>query len=193
MLACHHSKYEEVKLLLKCGASRHVRGAHGFNALGQCAMSSSVACMRLLLGAPPNVHYTLEQLNERTEGFTLLHYVVQAGYVPLCKLLIASGADPRIRTASGDTCADIARRFWPGRRDLASLFDPDTAQAPLGPTSCSFCEKTDGKLRACSVCHSVLYCSRDCQRAHWQAHKPNCLSPSDVSKAAVDDLSVHLT
>jgi hypothetical protein len=26
----------------------------------------------------------------------------------------------------------------------------------------------------CNQCHLALYCSRDCQRVHWKAHKPTC-------------------
>jgi hypothetical protein len=26
----------------------------------------------------------------------------------------------------------------------------------------------------CAQCHAVRYCSRECQRADWKAHKPAC-------------------
>jgi len=36
------------------------------------------------------------------------------------------------------------------------------------------------KLSACSRCGLVVYCSRDCQRAHWKAnHKQYCISKVD--------------
>ena len=28
--------------------------------------------------------------------------------------------------------------------------------------------------RVCSRCNTVRYCSRECQRGHWKAHKPAC-------------------
>ncbi len=31
-----------------------------------------------------------------------------------------------------------------------------------------------GTLSECAACHSVRYCSRDCQLAHWPAHKEQC-------------------
>ena len=35
----------------------------------------------------------------------------------------------------------------------------------------------------CSRCKSVFYCSKECQKSHWKAHKPNCKSPSEIPKA----------
>ena len=42
--------------------------------------------------------------------------------------------------------------------------------------ACGMCMKTDGKtkLKACSNCKMVYYCSRECQQQHWSAHKHNC-------------------
>ena len=36
------------------------------------------------------------------------------------------------------------------------------------------------KLSACARCGLVVYCSRDCQRAHWKAnHKQHCIAKAD--------------
>jgi len=36
------------------------------------------------------------------------------------------------------------------------------------------------KLSACKRCGLVLYCSKDCQRAHWKAnHKQHCIAKAD--------------
>lgn len=29
-------------------------------------------------------------------------------------------------------------------------------------------------LKCCSVCKTTLYCSKECQEAHWPAHKRHC-------------------
>ena len=42
------------------------------------------------------------------------------------------------------------------------------------PRSCSQCSSTPEKLLTCKACRSVAYCSSDCQRAHWKAHKKEC-------------------
>ena len=35
-------------------------------------------------------------------------------------------------------------------------------------------ELANTELRRCTACHSVWYCSTDCQQAHWHAHQPQC-------------------
>jgi ankyrin repeat protein len=41
---------------------------------------------------------------------------------------------------------------------------------------CAQCDTTMKKIQSqkCSVCRTTSYCSRECQVAHWQVHKPAC-------------------
>jgi hypothetical protein len=39
---------------------------------------------------------------------------------------------------------------------------------------CSGCAKRSDAARACGKCRSAWYCSVECQRASWPAHKPAC-------------------
>ena len=43
---------------------------------------------------------------------------------------------------------------------------------------CFFCGESSEKMLACGGCKSVRtftrYCSKECQEAHWEAHKPLC-------------------
>lgn len=39
---------------------------------------------------------------------------------------------------------------------------------------CAKCNNTEGELKKCTKCKSVLYCNRKCQRAHWKEHKKQC-------------------
>jgi len=45
-------------------------------------------------------------------------------------------------------------------------------------TTCSSCGKsptgTEAKLKRCTRCFSVAYCSRDCQTKHWPTHQQDC-------------------
>lgn len=41
-----------------------------------------------------------------------------------------------------------------------------------GVSKCGVCRKTS-ELK-CSRCSCVYYCSRECQRIHWTAHKGEC-------------------
>lgn len=43
---------------------------------------------------------------------------------------------------------------------------------------CNTCKKTDVDLKKCAKCQTTLYCSRDCQKADWKAHKKVCNSNS---------------
>ena len=41
--------------------------------------------------------------------------------------------------------------------------------------ACAYCKKgTFATLKLCSRCKKVLYCNKDCQKAHYQMHKPYC-------------------
>jgi len=79
--------------------------------------------------------------------------------------------------------ADLVRHYWPDRPELAALFDPGEMQEPLESPCCANCQKSGIKLSACSKCHAAQYCSTACQRAHWRAHKPACISTEDVYAA----------
>lgn len=40
--------------------------------------------------------------------------------------------------------------------------------------NCAYCYKTDTKLSQCSKCHRASYCTQNCQKLHWNTHKPVC-------------------
>lgn len=40
----------------------------------------------------------------------------------------------------------------------------------------------NGKLRECSVCRSVRYCGKDCQKADWKAHQHACKPLQDAQQ-----------
>ena len=63
-------------------------------------------------------------------------------------------------------------------------------------TACASCNTTE-KLKQCSRCKTVPYCSPACQRAHWQIHKPSChfkvVSPPPNQTTSNDALSALRT
>jgi hypothetical protein len=50
------------------------------------------------------------------------------------------------------------------------MFEPSKPKCEL----CRNTAKGEVKLKTCTACKSVKYCSRECQRAHWKVHKPAC-------------------
>ena len=66
------------------------------------------------------------------------------------------------------------------RAVLSPLFaHPEKLSEPkldekLCVAGCAKCGK-GGKNKKCARCHKIEYCSRECQRLHWKAHKPNCV------------------
>jgi hypothetical protein len=142
-----------------------------------------MAILQLLLGTAPKWHYTPEQLSDATTGWPVIATAVQCGSADACKLLIAAGADTNAKVLHEGALigyADLARQCWPEIPELTALFDPDAVHETFTPPCCANCQKTGIKLRACSKCHAAQYCSTACQRAHWRAHKPSCITPEDV-------------
>jgi ankyrin repeat protein len=188
MSACLSALYVEAKMLLKAGVSRYAKDSTGESPLHYCLAGASMAILHLLLGTGGNWHYSPEQLNDATHGWPALTYAVQNGGAEACKLLIAAGADTHAKVLDGDALvgyADLARKLWPEKLELAAVFDPDAMQETVAPPCCANCQKSGIKLRACSKCHDAQYCSTACQRVHWRAHKPACISPQDVNAANV--------
>jgi hypothetical protein len=40
--------------------------------------------------------------------------------------------------------------------------------------NCCFLETEQKALKPCTKCQSILYCSRECQKAGWKVHKKTC-------------------
>ena len=45
---------------------------------------------------------------------------------------------------------------------------------PGSPKECAACGITGKPLLVCGKCHMTRYCSRECQKAHWNVHKAMC-------------------
>jgi len=53
------------------------------------------------------------------------------------------------------------------RTDWKNTSSPATA-------GCAHCGKRHPNLKRCTRCRAVSYCNRDCQSAHFNAHKKQC-------------------
>ncbi|KAJ7507372.1 hypothetical protein B0H11DRAFT_1849934 [Mycena galericulata] len=96
--------------------------------------------------------------------------------IPLCSC-------GRGKNVEGMTKAQVWRNFSPfvTRIAMSPLFAVsylDSVPKDLEAGRCSVCRgKGKPKMRRCSKCQKVRYCSQDCQRKNWEAHKPKCTPP----------------
>ncbi|KAJ7233901.1 ectomycorrhiza-upregulated zf-MYND domain-containing protein [Mycena rebaudengoi] len=53
---------------------------------------------------------------------------------------------------------------------------------PFPTDYCAKCFGSSEKLKTCSKCRTIWYCSEECQKGHWVVHKPMCkpYSPDEV-------------
>ena len=79
-------------------------------------------------------------------------------------LPVRHGAATRVRDIRGRTPLDAAAR---GGIQAALL-----AEAARNKR-CAVCG-AGGKLKTCSRCKDMSYCSASCQRVHWPEHRSSC-------------------
>jgi sulfatase maturation enzyme AslB (radical SAM superfamily) len=64
---------------------------------------------------------------------------------------------------------------------------PSTSASTKKCASCSKVESDPEKpLKPCSKCQSVLYCSRDCQKADFKKHKKTCALSAQIYAQTAD-------
>ncbi|KAJ5591599.1 MYND domain protein [Penicillium hispanicum] len=67
--------------------------------------------------------------------------------------------------------------------------------SPASKNECMACHKAETnehRLRLCSRCRTTLYCSRDCQKTHWKAHRFLCTEQVDLAMRMVVFLGTEL-
>ncbi|KAH7087636.1 hypothetical protein FB567DRAFT_525393 [Paraphoma chrysanthemicola] len=73
-------------------------------------------------------------------------------------------ADP---SGNPDTPTSAATETSPAKSSTTASTQPQT---------CAQCAKSPDTLKQCLKCHSVSYCGKDCQKAHFKSHKKVCAS-----------------
>lgn len=91
------------------------------------------------------------------------------------------GADPNSTDLKGVSPQRLAM-FNPSVQALlqGARHQENAALLPGGP--CRSCGRA-GATRRCTACRIALYCDRNCQRAHWKAHKKECASGGSADAA----------
>ncbi|KAL0052246.1 hypothetical protein WJX82_010627 [Trebouxia sp. C0006] len=154
--------------LLDQGARVDARDVGGYTALGHAAAHTPVLPLaEVLLQRGSNVNY------QNRFGAPVLMSAVMASEDKAVELLLKWGADPDLKDNDGVTAKQLAR-FHPHM--LAGMHQQQGTHAEAAQQfshECGQCGKT-GAARRCSKCRLVIYCSSECQKAHWAVHKKEC-------------------
>jgi len=173
MLACFCGHHAIVKALLAAGASRTAHDSNSMSCLHAAAQGGHLACVTLLIGRPENQKMSPAEIDARAnQGQTALHLAALGGHRYCCAALLAAGADPAAAAIDGLTALDIAKHCHPGNQELIELLEcRGGGPAPLLYAGCG---ASDKRLRACSACGSVSFCSNACMAQFWPVHKAEC-------------------
>jgi ankyrin repeat protein len=103
-------------------------------------------------------------------GVTPLMIAARFQHEDVSTFLIKYGANVQDSLHSFGTAADLSRKYAAGGRQTEYL----EARTHCANTGC------DGAgVKKCAGCLKVYYCARECQLAHWLAHKAECRQRAD--------------
>jgi len=99
--------------------------------------------------------------------------LARAAALPSPKLLSLSSLARRVLNmlrspAEDDLCVDDAA-------DAEQKAEAPQETPKPAVLKCASCSTESPECRTCGGCHRVAYCSKDCQKAHWKTHKPECV------------------
>ena len=173
-IACLGGHHAMVKALLAAGASRTAHNTESFSCLHSAAQEGHLACVTMLIGRPENQKMSAAEIDARADqGLTALYLAAHGGHRYCCAALLAAGADPAAAAHGGFTALDAAKHFHPGNQELIELLE--CRGGGPAPLLCAGCGASDKRLRACSACGSVSFCSDACMAQFWPVHKAECM------------------
>ena len=110
------------------------------------------------------------------------------GHIELVKLLLTHGAKADQAANNGYTPLSVSRLN--GHQEVVDLLLASVAQREQAEKAaevkaakgelkraarvCENCGKEAAKMKKCSVCKLVRYCSEECQLKDWKEHKKSC-------------------
>lgn len=178
------------KILLEAGANPNIKDVAGYSALHHCCTiignPKTLEIGQLLLDNGADI-------NARNRfGCTPLMEPCINGKVDFVEFLVKNGADPSIKENHGLSCQGISvgnpRMHQIFSRGMRAMAKKDKAvqekKASASNASCLNCGDLEN-LKKCTACLAVSYCSKECQRSHWSAHKPDCKKKAVETKLVV--------
>lgn len=82
----------------------------------------------------------------------------------------------KVTTVNFPCAVDVDSIDCTSFRTLTQAQEDMLKQKPVSLDSCAHCCLRSKTLMRCGRCKLVLYCGKECQKAHWKTHKHDCKS-----------------
>lgn len=180
-LAASNSHLALVKLLLAKGADANVVEKRGFTPLMMAGSEGYLPVVVELLKAGADVN---KVSTPESGSLTALHIAVQSRVPLVIAFFISVGADVDAVDADGKTARQLGETSDDAvGRNMANVFDSYKAMLTQENTTsvCGWCFREGdtgdvGKIKRCTRCKTIGYCSPTCQKDHWPMHKKACVA-----------------
>jgi ankyrin repeat protein len=170
LIASNRDRAAVVEVLAELGANINTPSPDGSSLVYVAAVQNSLNVIKVLhkLGADINTPVLKE-----SRTYTPVLAAAGLGHKATVKLLYKLGADMKPCSSSSSSIITMA--------ELSNL-DGDNAKAMLliekktnkMTKECEFCGCSSKRLKVCSKCEKVRYCSRECQVKDHKKHRKEC-------------------
>ena len=116
---------QSVRTLLAYGADVNATNNDGNSAMLYAARYNHPETVLALL-APLTMQYRADVNMQNKKGETALYWAALKGYTPVVKILLANDADKTLKTTSGQTALDVAKKY--NRTEIIKLLEMSTNQ-----------------------------------------------------------------
>ena len=171
--AASHNLVGVCRFLVRVGASLNTTNRYGYTALFiTLAVNADVQLVEFLLKEGADVFQ--QGMLDNDTHWSMFHLCALRGKVEYLKLLFKYGANPKIVFLDHVVPSQIAPNLE--TKMLIYSMTRKIARRILKESSpCSWCGLQTMKLKHCASCYITLYCSKRCQKAHWEEeHSKTC-------------------
>jgi ankyrin repeat protein len=164
-VATRYGYEEAIKALAELGVDVNKRDSDGCTPVLVAVLFGHVGVIKALaeLGADVNT--------PNQTGITPVLAAAHFGHVGAIKLLYKLGADMK-PTSFVSSITEVAQED--NRTEALQLIVKIHNKLI---NECEFCGCSSKRLKVCSKCEKVRYCSRECQVQDYKTHKNECISP----------------